>query len=117
APDMTSFPPAETAARPAGPPRGLLGLMVTMFLVFLFSGGVLLYLLAKGRKATPPAPGPGAHVVQPPPAARPSVPDEFVSDFYIPPFQLVDQDEKPVTNAAFEGRITVISFFFTHCPF
>jgi len=90
---------------------------VMMFLVFLFSGGVLLYLLAKGRKASPPAPGPGAHVVQPPRAARAGEPDEFVTGFFIPPFELVDQDEKRVTNAAFEGRITVIDFFFTHCPF
>ena len=93
--------------------------MIGMFLLFLLSGGALFYLLAKNRNYTPPPlpSGPGAHIVQPKPATDPALPDEFVADFYIPPFELVDQDEKPVTKAVFDGRITVIDFFFTHCPF
>lgn len=32
------------------------------------------------------------------------------------PFSLIDQDGKPVTEAALKGKPTVIFFGFTHCP-
>ena len=32
------------------------------------------------------------------------------------PFQLVDQDGAPITDAAFRGRPTAVFFGFTHCP-
>lgn len=32
------------------------------------------------------------------------------------PFRLVDQDGKPVTEAALKGKATVVFFGFTHCP-
>lgn len=35
----------------------------------------------------------------------------------IPEFSLVDQDGKPVTQAILDGRVTVLDFTFTHCPF
>ena len=107
-----------TPASPNGPPRGLLGFMVAMFLIFLLSGGVLFYLMARNNPPGGVQPlGAGAHIVEPQASADPALPDEFVADFYIPPFELVDQDEKPVTKSVFDGRVTVIDFFFTHCPF
>jgi protein SCO1/2 len=96
--------------------------MIAIFLVFLVSGGALLYLLAKGRKApASPLGTNGGAMIDPAPArpagTGPSAPDSFVEGFFIPPFELVDQDEQRVTNAAFLGKITVIDFFFTNCPF
>lgn len=92
--------------------------MIIMFMVFLASGGLLMYLLAKGKRPAPAgSPGPGAHIIEPAASSDPAVPDDRVTEFFIPPFELLDQDEKPVTNAAFQGKITVIDFFFTHCPF
>lgn len=110
----------NTTPQRAGPPPGLLGFMITMFVVFLVSGGILLYLLAKGRRPAPsPLPPGGGAMIDPAPSrpSSPSEPDEFARGLSIPAFELVDQDEQRVTNAVFTGKITVIDFFFTHCPF
>jgi protein SCO1/2 len=32
------------------------------------------------------------------------------------PFELVDHDGRPITEAAFEGRASLLFFGFTHCP-
>jgi protein SCO1 len=34
----------------------------------------------------------------------------------IPDFRFIDQDSQVVTNAAFEGKIYIVDFFFIHCP-
>lgn len=44
-------------------------------------------------------------------------PDAEVAGLRAAPFALTDQDGKPVTEASLQGRITVLDFFFTHCPF
>lgn len=36
---------------------------------------------------------------------------------FIPEFTLVDQDGRTVTRADLLGRVTVMDFIFTHCPF
>ena len=35
----------------------------------------------------------------------------------IPEFSLIDQNGKPFTRTDLKGRITVVNFVFTHCPF
>lgn len=35
--------------------------------------------------------------------------------YRVPGFHLVDQDGRPVDETIFEGRVTVLSFIFTHC--
>lgn len=88
---------------------------------FLASAALLaLMYINKTRNNTGAPPNAGAgpvHVQQPPRADDPLGQDPFVVDFFIPPFELRNQDEKVVTNAAFQGKVTVIDFFFTHCPF
>ncbi|MFG0307348.1 MAG: SCO family protein [Phycisphaerales bacterium JB040] len=38
------------------------------------------------------------------------------SQFRVPPFNLVGADGRPVTEAAFDGEVTFVSFFFASCP-
>jgi|GEM_PF-1070803 len=40
---------------------------------------------------------------------------EPLGDLRVPEFSLVDQDGSPVDQSIFDGRITVLSFVFTHC--
>ncbi len=51
--------------------------------------------------------------------ARPLPPraESSVGDLRLPDFSLVDQTDQPVSLSAFKGRITIIDFMFTHCPF
>jgi protein SCO1 len=35
----------------------------------------------------------------------------------VPEFQLVDQEHRARTHEMFEGRVTILDFMFTHCPF
>lgn len=44
-------------------------------------------------------------------------PDPNMDALRIPEFALVDQDGRPFTRADLEGRVTVIDFLFTNCPF
>ena len=54
--------------------------------------------------AAAPAPGPGE------PAASP------YAEFRIADFDLTTQDGQPADAGLFEGRVTVLTFFFTSCP-
>jgi cytochrome oxidase Cu insertion factor (SCO1/SenC/PrrC family) len=116
---MEGTPPNQ--ARGPGFPPGLLALVAVVGIVFALSLSMLAYmaLTKKPGPAKPPIePGTsGARIDVPPTSADPAAPDDFVTGFFIPPFEVVNQDEKPVTNAVFLGKITVIDFFFTHCPF
>jgi len=38
------------------------------------------------------------------------------SQFRVPPFSLTGADGRPVTEAAFDGEVTLLSFFFASCP-
>ncbi len=40
---------------------------------------------------------------------------EPLGELSIPEFNLVDQDGKPADQSIFDGRVTVLSFVFTHC--
>lgn len=113
----TSRSPQPPAQRP--PPPGFLALVVVLVGVFAVTLGALIYMtVMKPRPAPPPTGGgPVITIEGPAPSADPLAPDEFVDGFFIPPFEVVNQDEKPVTNAVFKDKITVIDFFFTHCPF
>lgn len=44
-------------------------------------------------------------------------PDAASLGLSVPEFKLVDQDGREATQAIFDGKVTVLDFFFTHCPF
>lgn len=44
-------------------------------------------------------------------------PDPALAGYRIPPFELVDQSGAVVTEDVFFGRISVVDFMFTNCPF
>ncbi|MEX2219901.1 MAG: SCO family protein [Phycisphaerales bacterium] len=44
-------------------------------------------------------------------------PEPRYADLTIPPFVLTDQDGRRVDEEMFQGRITVLDFIFTNCPF
>lgn len=52
-------------------------------------------------------------------AKRPGVvqPDPASIGLKVPEFALTDQEKRPQTETLFDGRVTVLDFFFTHCPF
>ncbi len=50
-----------------------------------------------------------------PPPADPTQ-ESFYEGFEVKPFAFTDQDGEPVTEAVFEGEVTVLEFFFTSCP-
>lgn len=43
--------------------------------------------------------------------------DEGLEGLVIPPFRLLDQHGKPVDQSVFDGRVTILDFSFTNCPF
>jgi len=44
-------------------------------------------------------------------------PAELPADFHqIPPFKLVNQNGKQITERQLDGKVTVVDFFFTSCP-
>lgn len=44
-------------------------------------------------------------------------PDALSLGLIVPGFTLVDQDGAPVTQGSLEGRVTILDFIFTNCPF
>jgi len=52
-----------------------------------------------------------------PAAGRAGAPDEIAIGLSIPAFSMTDQDGKAQTEAILDGRLTVVDFFFTHCPY
>lgn len=44
-------------------------------------------------------------------------PDAALAGLRIPEFTLIDQHGREVTRASLLGRVTIVDFFFTHCPF
>jgi protein SCO1/2 len=47
----------------------------------------------------------------------PSYSPEYVEGtFGITPFELINHDGDVITEAAMDGKITVVNYFFTHCP-
>ncbi|MEZ6243436.1 MAG: SCO family protein [Phycisphaerales bacterium] len=42
--------------------------------------------------------------------------ENLYHDFYLPDFQLTDQDGRAIDQSVLDGRYTVVDFFFTTCP-
>jgi cytochrome oxidase Cu insertion factor (SCO1/SenC/PrrC family) len=115
---MASPPPPSPVSAPL--PRGFFPLILVVAAVFVLAVGALVYLKITRKSATPPTAPDGTpivHIDQPPEPSNPGTPDNFVTGFFIPRFDVVNQDEKPVSNDVFKGKITVIDFFFSNCPF
>lgn len=51
------------------------------------------------------------------PTPRMMLRDDAAIGLSVPEFELVDQDGRAQTQAIFDGRITIMDFMFTHCPF
>ncbi|MDX9912239.1 MAG: SCO family protein [Phycisphaerales bacterium] len=49
------------------------------------------------------------------PVPGPLTPDPGFEALRIPDFQLIDQDSRPVDASVFDGKVTILSFFFSHC--
>ena len=50
-------------------------------------------------------------------AASPPTPDSGIAGLRLNDFLLTDQDDRPVSLSAFKGRVTIVDFMFTNCPF
>ena len=48
--------------------------------------------------------------------ARPPVASRAVPGMIVPPFELRDQSDRPVTLQGFAGRVLVVTFIYTRCP-
>ena len=46
----------------------------------------------------------------------PPVPSRAVPGLIVPPFELGDQSDRPLTFRGFTGRVLVITFIYTRCP-
>lgn len=86
-------------------------LLVLMLVVGLVLAGLLTTLVFLAP-ATPKGPGTPA-----PSAADPLAPDEMLVGYAVPEFQLTDHDGLPVDQSILDGRVTILAFMFTHCPF
>ena len=86
-------------------------LLVLMLVVGLVLAGLLATLVLLPRAAT----------IQPnataPSPADPLQPDEMLVGYVVPEFELVDHDDQLVDQTILEGRVTILAFMFTHCPF
>ncbi len=102
-------------------PRGLLIALVAFATVFAASlGGLIAVWRSNARSAALDATGEAANGLGPrgSSVARsddPLTPDSNVSDLRILPFALTDHNGVKITNDVFSGRLTVVSFIFTHC--
>ena len=83
-------------------PRWFVPAVVLALSAFLLSAGTLLYMLSGGGGHEP------FRVLQP---------DPLAAGLAVPDFTLVDQEGKSQTQALLDGRVTIIDFIFTHCPF
>jgi protein SCO1/2 len=72
-----------------------------LILMALAAGGLLISLIGLASTARP----------------EPIPQDSRLVGLEIPPFQLTDQDGRKVDEHLFDGRITVLDFIFTHCPY
>lgn len=88
-------------------PRWILAMLAVTALIVL---GSAVMVMKGGRRAAPAPPAAGA-------SRGPLVPDEGLEALQIPTFSLVDQNGKPVDHSVFDGRVTILDFSFTNCPF
>jgi len=78
-----------------------------LILLALISGVVALGSITAVRSLREPAPAP----------RDPLAPDPGMDALSIPPFTLTGQDGGRVTEADLLGRVTIMDFFFSRCPF
>ena len=81
-------------------------------LAIFMATGISLAVMAKRRAGIPATFGSPSAVGT---ASDPGIPDPGVLGMSLPPFDLIDQDGRPVTRDALLGKVTVIDFIFTHC--
>lgn len=98
-------------------PRGLVISLLILGAVFAASlGGLLAIYRSQGRAAGSVGSGglgPGGTSATR--SSDPLVADENARDLRILPFDLTDQNGVKTTNEVFNGKLTVVSFIFTHC--
>lgn len=108
-------------------PRGLAYLIGVMAVILFLGSGAILILAAQrvgsgggdtSKSGAAPAGGLnfGPSSAKSGAAGDPLVADPQLADIAIPPFEFADQHGQTVTNGAFAGKLTVVDFFFTHCP-
>ncbi len=84
--------------------------------VALFGAIVMVYVTQQGRSA-PTDPGSAMpDLASPGEADDVSIDLDLYRDFYIPEFELTDQDGRAIDESILEGRYSVVDFFFTTCP-
>lgn len=86
--------------------RLLLPAMIVIAAIFV-SSLIVLFILA--NRAGPGATGGGA--------TDPLKPDRITEGLVVPAFSLTDQEGRPATEQILDGRVTVVDFIFTNCPF
>lgn len=87
-------------------PGGLKALIAVFGSIFLVSGVALLGLTALSK-------GGSGRLV----SAGALQPDQGVAGLSVPTFSGLDIERREVTDAVFKGRVTIVDFIFTHCPF
>ena len=92
-------------------PRFPIILLVATGLLFAASLGLLL-ALGQARTRVPGVAAAGTSEHR---STNPLKPDDNAKDLFIPPFKLTDQEDRPFTNDAFMGHVTIVDFYFTHC--
>lgn len=92
-------------------PKWMRVFAIVSALAFVVSAGSLVYLLTDVAPS-----GSNAQQGEGGAARDPLMPREGFEPFNIPAFTALDQDGKAINEAILDGRITVVSFVFTHCP-
>lgn len=84
-----------------------IGLVVA--LLGMAASALMLRVLRKERGSGAAAPVVGV--------VSPSQPDPGWEGVTVPPFRLTDQTGAAIDETILDGRVTIVDFFFTHCPF
>ncbi len=86
-----------------------------MKLIVVLAGGVFIgTILSLGYLMGQRSGGPHT---EPAASGAPVVTIDGLQDLTIPEFSLTDQDGRTVTRESLLGRVTILDFMFTHCPF
>src|SRR5262245_14632175 len=87
-------------------------MMLIATMVFVVSTFVLVYLVRQKLEAR-------AALTAPPTANTPTplTPAPALARAHMPEFTLTTQEEKPLTRADLLGKVTIVDFMFTYCPF
>lgn len=77
-----------------------------LILLVLATSATTAFLLARSRSDRS-APG----------TANPLAQEDRVKGLFLADFNLTGADGSRITNDIFQGKVTIVDFFFTHCPF